>query len=101
LQKHRRVYHSTVLKWLEITNNHVLEQVRQTFKQFFDGRFCIGIHRRVGNALVADLQSDGKVPSIEMFIRAVESILSILTREGIPDHAIFLATDDAEAVGVF
>jgi hypothetical protein len=35
-----------------------------------------------------------------MFIRAVEAILSILAREGIPDYAIFLATDDAEAVSV-
>jgi len=68
---------------------------------FFDGRFCIGIHRRVDNALVADLQSDGKVPSLEMFIRAVEVILSILTKEGISENAIFLATDDAEAVGEF
>ena len=66
-----------------------------------DGRFCIGIHRRVDNALVADLQSDGKVPSLEMFIRAVEVILSILTKEGISENAIFLATDDAEAVGEF
>ena len=101
LQKHRKVYLSTVMKWLEIANKQVLEQVRQTCMQFLDGRFCIGIHRRVGNALVANLQSDGKVPSLETFIRAVEAILSILAKEGIPDHAIFLATDDAEAVGVF
>jgi len=41
------------------------------------------------------------VPSLEMLIKAVEAILSILTKEGVSDHAIFLATDDAEAVGVF
>ncbi len=98
LQKHRRVYHSTVTKWLEITNAQVLEQVCQTRLQFLEGRYCIGIHRRVGNAMVADLQSDGKVPSLEMFIRAVEAILSLLTKEALADHAIFLATDDAEAV---
>ena len=34
-------------------------------------------------------------------IKAVEAILSILTKEGVSDHAIFLATDDAEAVGAF
>ena len=34
-----------------------------------------------------------------MFIRAVEAILSLLMKESIVDHAIFLATDDAEAVG--
>jgi hypothetical protein len=101
LQKHRHAYHSTVLKWLEITNKQVLEQVRQICVQFLNGRFCIGIHRRVGNARVADLQSDGRVPSLDLFIKAVEAILSKLSRDGIPDHAIFLATDDAEAVGVF
>jgi hypothetical protein len=101
LEKHRHVYHSTVLKWLEIVNKQILAQVCQTCVQFLGGRFCIGIHRRVGNARVADLQSDGRVPSLEMFIKAVEAILSILAREGIPDHAIFLATDDAEAVAVF
>ncbi len=101
LQKHRHVYHSAVLKWLEITDKRVLEQVRQICVQFLDGRFCIGIHRRVGNAQVANLQSDGNVPSLELFTKAVEAILSILTREGISDHAIFLATDDAEAVSGF
>ena len=101
LQKHRHVYHSTVLKWLEITDKRALERVSQTYVKFLDGRFCIGIHRRVGNVQVANLQSDGNVPSLELFIKAVEAILSILTREGISDHAIFLATDDAEAVGVF
>jgi hypothetical protein len=85
LQKHRHVYHSTALKWLEITNKQIFEQVCQMCVQFLDGRFCIGIHRRVGNALVADLQSDGKMRSIEVFIKAVERILSILTREGITD----------------
>ena len=41
------------------------------------------------------------MPSLDLFIKAVEAVLSKLSREGIPDHAIFLATDDAEAVGVF
>ena len=100
LQKHRHLYHSTVLRWLEITNTRALEEVRRTFAQFFDGRYCIGIHRRVGNVLVADLQSDGKLPSLETFIRAVEAILLILTSQDIRNHVIFLATDDAEAVGV-
>ena len=55
LQKHRHVYHSTVLKWLEITDKRALERVSQTYVQFLDGRFCIGIHRRVGNVQVANL----------------------------------------------
>ena len=99
LQKHRQVYYSTIQRWLEITNKRVLEEVRQTFAQFLDGRYCIGIHRRVGNVRVADLQSDGEAPSLEMFIRTVEAILSILASQDIRDYAIFLATDDAEAVG--
>jgi hypothetical protein len=49
--------------------------------------------------MVADLQNEGKVPSLELLIKAVDAILSILTSKDIRDHAIFLATDDAEAVG--
>lgn len=98
LQKHRNAYHSTVSKWLEITSERVLQIVRGTYLQRMDGRFCIGIHRRVGNVQVADLQGDGLVPSLENFI---ETVNSILTREGMSDYAIFLATDDAEAVGAF
>src|SRR4029077_20592039 len=90
LQKHRDIYHSTVLKWLEIANEQVLNQIRQTFEQFFDGRFCIGVHRRVGNPMVANLQNNGTVPSIELFIKTVEWILSTLTKEDIPDYVIFL-----------
>jgi hypothetical protein len=100
LQKHRDVYHSTVSRWLEITNKRVLEEVHQIFAQFLDGSYCIGIHRRVGNVRVADLQSDGKAPSLDLLIKAVEAILSILTSKDIRDHAIFLATDDMEAVAV-
>ena len=100
LQKQRHIYHSTVLRWLKITNTRVLEEVHQIFAQFLDGRYCIGIHRRVGNVRVADLQGDGKAPSLELLIKAVEAILSILTSKDIRDHAIFLATDDAEAVDV-
>ena len=101
LETHRHLYHSIVLNWLEITNRRVLEEVRRTHHQFLDGRFCIGIHRRVGNAMVADLQRAGYVPSLDLFVKTVESMLSGLMSQGISDYAIFLATDDAEAVGVF
>jgi hypothetical protein len=97
LQQHRQAYYSTLLQWVEITNKRVLDQVNQICT-LFDGRFCIGIHRRVGNAGVADLQSDGMAPSLDSFIKSVESIVSIAPREGIPDFVIFLATDDTEAV---
>jgi hypothetical protein len=101
LQHHRNLYHGVVTNRLELTNERVLDAVRQTREGFFDGRFCIGVHRRVGNALVADLQSKGYVPSIEALIKTVESMLSVLTGQGLSDHAIFLATDDADAVGAF
>jgi hypothetical protein len=101
LQDHRKIYHPIVLNRLEITSRRVLEEVRQIEERFFDRRFCIGVHRRVGNAMVADLQSNGYVPSHDALIRTIESMLSILAGEGISDHSVFLATDDAEAVEAF
>jgi hypothetical protein len=101
LQKHRQAYNSTVLKWLEVTNHRVLETVRQISEQCLNGRFCIGIHRRVGVPALAALQKDGRIPSLESFIAAVESLSSKLARQGTLDYAIFLATDDVKAVDVF
>jgi hypothetical protein len=101
LQDHRNVYSSVALSWLKIASRRVLDEVRRIQEQFLDGRFCIGIHRRVGNALVADLQSKGYVASLDALIKAIESMLSALAGEGVPDHAVFLATDDAEAVAGF
>jgi hypothetical protein len=101
LQNHRNVYRSVVLNWLEVTNQRILDEVRRTQEQSLEGRFCIGVHRRVGNAMVANLQSKGYVPSLELFVKTVESMLSVLKGEGISDCAVFLATDDAEAVDVF
>ena len=67
------------------------------------GRYCIGIcvgiHRPVVNVLVVALQSDGRLPSLKMFIKAVEEVLSIFTSQAFRDDAIFLATDGDEAVG--
>jgi hypothetical protein len=101
LQKHREVYHSTLLKWLEITNRRVLTQVDEICTRHFQGRFCIGIHRRVGNVIVANLQKDGTVPSPQSMVRMVESIISAATKDGVLDYSVYLATDDADAVGVF
>jgi hypothetical protein len=100
LQKHREAYHSILLKWLEIKSPRVLEQVDEISQRHFHGRFCVGIHRRVGNPLVANLQRDGKVPSLQSIVQMVESILSVATRGGVADYSIYLATDDADAVGV-
>jgi hypothetical protein len=101
LQKHRQAYNSTVLKWLEVTNHRVLETVRQISEQCLNGRFCIGIHRRVDVPGVAALQRDGRAPSLESFITAVDSLSSELARQGTLDYAVFLATDDVKAVEVF
>ncbi|MEO9189478.1 MAG: hypothetical protein ABI224_05650 [Acetobacteraceae bacterium] len=98
LARHRRAYHATVSKWLRISNEQVRERVRHTCQRFPTGCFRIGVHRRVGNVRVADLQHDGKVPSLQDFVMTVQLILKI---QGRPDHVIFLATDDAEAVTVF
>jgi len=101
LQKHREGYQATLLKWVEITNHRVLAQVDEICGRHFDGRFCIGIHRRVGNAMVAELQKDGRVPSSGSIIQTVESIISLATKGGNADYCIYLATDDADAVDVF
>ena len=101
LQRHREVYHATILKWLEISNRRVLAEVDEVCTRYFHERFCIGVHRRVGNPMVANLQKDGKVPSSESIIKIVESIIPIATNAGIPDYCVYLATDDTEAVGVF
>ncbi len=101
LQKHREAYHATLLRWLAITNRRVLAQVEEICTRHFQGRFCIGIHRRVGNPMVAALQIDGKVPSLESIIQTVESIMAVATQGGNLDYSIYLATDDADAAGVF
>ncbi len=101
LQRHREVYHSVLLEWLAITNPRVLAQVDEICTRHFHGRFCIGIHRRVGNVLVADLQADGRVPPPESIVRTVESIIAAATNGGMPDCLVYLATDDADAIGPF
>jgi len=101
LQRHREAYHSTALKWLEITSPRVLGQVEEIAARSFDGCFCIGVHRRVGNVLVAELQKNGRIPSLESVIETVESCVAIATREISPNYAVFLATDDADAVETF
>jgi hypothetical protein len=97
LEKHRRAYHPTIARWLSISNEQVRQRVQDICLQFPSGVFRIGVHRRVGNVRVADLQRDGTVPSLHDFISAVQQLLA---KEG-RDHAIFLATDDIEAVATF
>lgn len=98
LKDHRRAYHRTTSKWIEITNQIVLTRTRRIRDEFFDGRFCLGVHRRVGNALVDNLQADGKVPSLRRLIERCESLLQTASKS---NGMVFLATDDAEAVDAF
>jgi hypothetical protein len=96
LTRHRKAYHKTFVKWIEITNTNVRDEVTSFYERFLAGSFCIGVHRRVGNAKVANSQGDGTVPSIEQFLKYTnEQILASVS------WRVFLATDDADAVSVF
>lgn len=97
LRNHRQAYHKTITDWIDVTNPAVLERVRRIREDRFGGRFCIGVHRRVANAMVVNLQRDGKSPSLEKLIGRCHTLLRNAHGEGI----IFLATDDAEAVAAF
>lgn len=94
LQQHRQAYYRTLVERVEVTNTRVLDAVRETYERSLRGRFSIGIHRRVSNAMLPSLQRDGVAPSIERFIE--------YARRNIPAHpaewAVFLATDDADTV---
>jgi hypothetical protein len=94
LKRQREVYNQTLVNWVEIVNPRVLEEVRSIYEQSLNGRFCIGIHRRVGNPLVSNLQRDGAVPSIERFVECVRAKVRSCAAT---DWAVFLATDDADA----
>lgn len=94
LKRHRDAYSRTLAKWVEIANLRVLEEVGSISEQSLSGRFCIGIHRRVGNQLVLNVQRDGAVPSIE---RLVECVHAEVRSRAAADWVVFLATDDANA----
>ncbi len=98
LQRHRRSYHSTVTKWLRVSNEELRERVRRMHAAFPVEALAIGVHRRVANVRVEELQHDGKVPSLDDFIGAVHQVVAA---KGQPDHIVFLATDDAAAIALF
>jgi hypothetical protein len=97
LQNHREAYHRTIAKWIEISNQTVLERTR-THADSFAGRFSIGIHRRVANPGVSNLQKDGQAPSLNALLATCNKALQAA---GKPDSIVFLATDDANAVDFF
>lgn len=97
LQDQRNAYHRTIAKWIEVTNRNVLSRSQQ-IQTLIAGRYCLGVHRRAGNAGVARLQKDGVIPSLEA-IRARCGML--LQASGDESARIFLATDDSDAAIAF
>jgi Nodulation protein Z (NodZ) len=98
LQRQRNGYHNTLSIWIEVTNTRVQKEIENCYGNTFQGRFCIGVHRRVGNALVANCQQDGEVPPVGRFIQCIQAEIRA---SGTEDPVIFLATDDAEAIACF
>ncbi|MEO8300165.1 MAG: hypothetical protein ABI608_00150 [Rhizomicrobium sp.] len=97
--KNQRVnYNRTIAKWIEISNKNVLSRTRDIEADLFKGRFCLGVHRRVGNAGVAKLQKDGRILSLGTLLT---HCAELLRNSGDKDARIFLATDDADAVTAF
>lgn len=98
LQSQRNAYHHTIAKWIEVTNPNVLSRTSRTYAEFFEGRFCLGVHRRVANAGVANLQRNGRLPSLNALLTSCDKLLQKL---GGAHSTVFLATDDADAVDAF
>jgi len=98
LARHRRTYAATVAKWIFVSNERVRTEVHEMHTRCLQGKFCIGVHRRVPNAFVANCQRDGKVPSLEQFVRR---IWAELHNSSSSNWAVFLATDDADVVPAF
>lgn len=96
LQDHRQAYSETVSRWLTVRNENVQTTAAAILQRLED--FTVGVHRRVGNPRVSNLQIDGKVPSAEHFVQAVRATIDRVTNK---NWRVYLATDDAHAVGVF
>ena len=98
LQNQRNTYHRTIANWIEITNPNVLSRTHHIHADMIKGRFCLGVHRRVGNIGVTELQKDGSIPSIDALLARCNRLLH---SSGKADAAVFLATDDADAADAF
>lgn len=98
LQHHRSIYHQTFTSCLEITNGRVREEVDRLYERRLRDCFCVGVHKRVGNWMVASCQHDGMVSPTEHFIECVRSQIQ---RSGATEWVVYLATDDSDAVPIF
>jgi hypothetical protein len=60
------------------------------------GRFIVGVHHRVDNGWLSNLQGDGRVPTLRQLLQHARRATA-----GHAEWAVFLATDDAAAVTPF
>jgi hypothetical protein len=98
LTRQRRAYHQTVASWVQVINERVRLEVDTAQASRFDGKLCIGVHRRVPNMTVANCMDDGLVPTVEDFVAGIRSRVRVANAT---EWVVFLATDDAEAVPAF
>lgn len=98
LQNNRASYHQTFRSWIQVNNPRVNVEVERMSERLLRHPVRIGVHRRVPNWMVANLQSHGTVPSISQFL---ECVRRQIYSSGAHNWVIFLATDDAQAVPAF
>ncbi|HLJ89402.1 MAG TPA: nodulation protein NodZ [Candidatus Angelobacter sp.] len=97
LDLHREAYGQTYAKWVEVTNARVCAEV-EAVQARMRGRFCVGVHRRVGNTMVANFQRDGAVPTLQ---KLLDRIHAEVRAANAADWMVFLATDDSQVVPIF
>jgi hypothetical protein len=98
LSAHRRSYNQVFSHHIHIVNPRVIDEVRKISDRSMLGRYCIGVHRRVDNAKVANCHIEGRVPTVEQISDAVTRHANMLC-----DHfwKIYLATDDLLSIEEF
>ena len=96
--RQRRRYHAVLTERISVTSPRVRAAVDELTEGPMAGRYVVGVHRRVGNPMVAALQQSGVAPDLGRLIARVRAQL-----EGHPPErsAVYLATDDEDAVAGF
>jgi hypothetical protein len=98
LANHRLAYHHTFSHYIRVANPRVLGEAKKTGDQILAGRYCVGIHRRVDNARVANCHIEGRVPTVEQICTAVLNHIKALGSES---WRVYLATDDLLSIAQF
>lgn len=96
----RRKYEAVINQNIKIRNPDVLQSIEKFWEKYFEGKYVIGVHRRLPINAVNINQKGGKSPSLEEYRGSIESQIRASERK-ISDIVIFLATDDIEAVEYF